>query len=71
LFYEQALLMGEARYTSRPLGRDTLAELGAKATRLIPSGWRAHLTLFARGGFTVDLRERAEREGVLLKISEG
>jgi len=63
---EKALLLGEARYTSRPVGSDVLAELGDKAARLTPPGWRAHLALFARSGFTADLRERAEREGVFL-----
>jgi AAA+ ATPase superfamily predicted ATPase len=63
---EKALLLGEARYTFRPVGSDVLAELGDKAARLTPSGWRAHLALFARSGFTTDLRERAEREGLFL-----
>lgn len=63
---EKALLLGEARYTSRPVGSDVLAELGDKAARLTPPGWRAHLALFARSGFTAELRERAEREAVFL-----
>ena len=63
---EQACLLGEARYTSRPVESDVLAELDDKAKRLTPAGWQAHLALFSRSGFTADLRERAGREGVLL-----
>lgn len=63
---EQALLLGEARYTSRPVGSGVLAKLGDKAARLTPAGWRAHLALFSRSGFTADLREQADREGVFL-----
>ena len=63
---ENALLLGEARYTSRPVGSNVLAELGGKAARLTPSGWRAHLALFARSGFSAELQERAGREGVFL-----
>ena len=63
---EQALLLGEARYTSRPVGSSVLAELGDKAAQLTPPGWKTHLALFSRSGFTADLRERADREGVFL-----
>ena len=63
---EQALLLGEARFTSRSVGSSVLAELGDKAERLTPSGWRAHLALFSRSGFTADLRDRAGRAGVFL-----
>jgi len=63
---EQALLLGEARYPSRPVGSGVLAELDDRAARLTPPGWRAHLALFSRSGFTADLGERADREGVFL-----
>jgi AAA+ ATPase superfamily predicted ATPase len=67
---EQALLLGEARYTSRPIGSDVLAELSEKATRLTPPGWRAHLALFARSGFTENLQEEAGRKNVFLVDQE-
>jgi AAA+ ATPase superfamily predicted ATPase len=63
---EQVLLLGEARYTSRPVGGDVLNELRGKAARLAPQGWQAHLALFSRSGFTADLHERAEQEGAIL-----
>ena len=63
---ERAVLMGEARYTSRPVGSDVLAGLGDKAARLTPPGWRAHLALFSRSGFTEDLKTQADRQGAFL-----
>ena len=63
---EQAVLMGEARYTSRAVGSDVLAGLGDKAARLTPPGWQIHLALFSRSGFTEDLKAQADRQGVFL-----
>jgi AAA+ ATPase superfamily predicted ATPase len=63
---ERALLLGEARYTSRPVGSDVLAALNDKAASLTPPGWRAHLALFSRSGFTEELSERADAQGVYL-----
>lgn len=63
---ERALLMGEARYTSLPVGRDVLDGLQDKAARLAPTGWQAHLALFLRSGFTANLATRAAAERLIL-----
>jgi hypothetical protein len=63
---ERAVLMGEARYTSRPVGSDVLAGLADKVARLTPPGWQAHLALFSRSGFTEDLKTQADRQGAFL-----
>jgi len=58
---DQALLLGEARWTAQPVGVPVLDGLKTKAERLRPSPeWAVHLTLFSRSGFTELLRRRAE-----------
>ena len=64
---EKTALLGEARWTTRPLGVQTLHELQAKADQVLPAAdWHVHYALFARSGFTTPLQEQAERAGVLL-----
>jgi len=64
---EKTLLLGEARWTSRPLNEQTLEELKAKAPSVMSeSGWHFHFVLFSRSGFTDTLQQRAEQEGILL-----
>ncbi len=64
---ERTALLGEARWTSRPIGVQTLDELRAKAVAVLPEpDWHCHYALFARSGFTAALQQEAERTGVLL-----
>jgi AAA+ ATPase superfamily predicted ATPase len=64
---ERALLLGEARWTARPVGVNTLDALQAKTSSVRPdSDWAVQYVLFSRSGFTAPLRARAAAEGVRL-----
>jgi AAA+ ATPase superfamily predicted ATPase len=69
---QQTAFLGEARWTSRPLGASALAELRAKTSAVLPSSdWHVHYALFSRSGFTEQLRTQADNEGVwLVGLSE-
>jgi hypothetical protein len=62
------LLLGECKWSQRPVGTNALADLRDKAARIDPtSRWPTiHYALFARSGFTPDLVRQAQDEGVLL-----
>ena len=61
------LLVGECKWTERPVGLNILNELMRKAS-LLPGGpWqRVVYALFAKRGFTPALQERASQKDVLL-----
>ena len=64
---EKTALLGEARWTSRPIGIQVLDELKQKSSAVVPdAGWHVHYALFSRSGFTEALQDRAKKEGVLL-----
>lgn len=63
---EKSDLLGEARWTTRPLGVQTLDELQAKAQQVLPADWDIQYALFARSGFIEPLQEQTQREGLLL-----
>jgi AAA+ ATPase superfamily predicted ATPase len=69
---ERALLLGEARWTSRPVGVNALEGLQAKAPAVRSAvgqeagDWAVQYVLFSRSGFTAPLQARAEAEGVRL-----
>jgi hypothetical protein len=73
---EEALLIGECKWTSRPVGTNILDDLKRKAHLLTSSGVDRRATssirtptqyaLFARSGFTSSLEAVARNEGVLL-----
>jgi AAA+ ATPase superfamily predicted ATPase len=67
-----AVLLGECKWTSRPVGTNILDDLKRKAHSLVRStGWRSvHYALFARGGFTPAPETLAKEEGVLLVSPE-
>ncbi len=66
-FRDRAVLLGEARWTSRPMGADALEALIAKADRVVPDlTWGVHYALFSRSGFTTGLQEQAARSSVTL-----
>ncbi len=62
------LLLGEAKWSTQPVGVDVLAGLQAKAphVRWGTPGRQQAFALFSKSGFTSDLRRRAKAEGVLL-----
>jgi uncharacterized protein len=65
---DQQALLGECKWTTRPVGANVLDELRRKAQVLVArQNWR-HVTyvLFARAGFTPALRDDAARDGVVL-----
>ncbi|MEZ4735791.1 MAG: DUF234 domain-containing protein [Caldilineaceae bacterium] len=65
---DKTLLVGECKWTQRPVGTNILADLQRKAQRLIGSeaGWQLQFALFAKSGFTPDLQQLAADQGVLL-----
>jgi hypothetical protein len=64
---EQALLLGEARWTAQAVGVDVLEALQAKAPAVRPADdWAVQYVLFSRSGFTAPLQSRAAGEGVRL-----
>jgi len=68
---QQTALLGEARWTSRPLGVPALNELRAKTSAVLPDpDWHVHYALFSRSGFTDQLTELATREHVWLVALE-
>ena len=65
---EKAILLGECKWSSRPLGIRTLQDLQSKARALPDVYQRMHVSyaLFSKRGFTNELRKLARQQGVLL-----
>ena len=65
---EKSALLGEARWTSRPLSTQSLDELRAKRAAVLPeAGWQIHYALFSRRGFYSEpLQQQAQVEPLLL-----
>ena len=64
---QRTALLGEARWTSRPIGVQVLNELRSKSSAVLPTpDWHAHYALFSRSGFTEQLITQADSEGVWL-----
>jgi AAA+ ATPase superfamily predicted ATPase len=63
-----AVLLGECKWTNKPLGTNVLADLKQKGhkLRIQAIAQQVHYALFARSGFTSALQEQAQRENVLL-----
>ncbi len=62
------LLLGECKWSTRPVGTNVLDDLRRKAQAIVARGrWaRVHYALFSRSGFTPALQARAADENVLL-----
>ncbi len=63
-----AILFGEVKWSTKPIGTDILQDLRNKASR-VPWGKAERqeaFTLFSRTGFTPEVRRVARREGILL-----
>jgi len=64
---EQAILLGECKWETEPVGRAVIRELLAKAPRVVPGeDWQVHTVFFARAGFTDAARAEAEAVGAQL-----
>ncbi len=64
---DKALLVGECKWSSKPVGLNILVDLQRKAKVLQGEGARQiTYALFAKSGFTPDLLALAQTEGVLL-----
>lgn len=65
---ENDLLVGECKWSTKPVGENILDELTRKATLLKAAGApkQIHYTLFARAGFTPALEERSRAQDVRL-----
>ena len=65
---EDSALLGECKWTRRPVGVNILQDLQRKAQPLVEQhGWRSiSYALFSRSGFTPALERRAEEEGIRL-----
>ena len=64
---DKALLVGECKWSSKPVGLNVLVDLQRKAKALQGDGaWQITYALFAKSGFTPDLMALAEAEGILL-----
>lgn len=65
--HDQVALLGECRWTSRPLGLAVLDSLQERTKRHRVLGkFHHHFALFSKSGFTRALQDRAAEEGVLL-----
>lgn len=63
----QELLIGECKWTKRPVGTNVLDTLRTKSVRLPGGPWsRETAILFSKAGFTPALKSRAANEDVLL-----
>lgn len=65
---EQAVLVGECKWSVKPVGMNVLLDLQRKAKMLQSESGSRHVTyaLFAKSGFTPDLVDVAGREGIIL-----
>lgn len=57
----QRLLIGEAKWGDKPIGREVLTDLMARSQKMpaVSEGWQTQYVLFARAGFTDATREMA------------
>lgn len=65
--HDQAMILGEAKWTNQKMGIEVLNHLEEKAKRLMKqNGYYYRLALFSRSGFTEKLAESAKKKNVLL-----
>jgi uncharacterized protein len=64
---QQAILLGECKWSQEPLQPAVLTGLVAKSPAVAPGqGWKVYYALFSRSGFTRAARQAAEDYGALL-----
>lgn len=69
---DNAILFGEAKWSTKKVGADILRDLKEKTARVEwgGPGRKEYFALFSRKGFTAELKKIAEQEGILLKTIE-
>lgn len=64
---EKAILLGECKWGTEPVGRSVIQDLFEKSSKIVPGNdWKIHYAFFARAGFTAAARQSAEEAGALL-----
>ena len=64
---EKAILMGEAKWGTDPVGRSVVRELIEKAPLVVPGDdWRVYYAFFSRAGFTDAARQEADAHDATL-----
>jgi hypothetical protein len=63
-------LVGEAKWSDRPLGTDALAQLRTTVPAIPDTSAKTTLALFARDRFTDEVRAVAAAEGILLLTAD-
>jgi AAA+ ATPase superfamily predicted ATPase len=65
---DRTVLVGECKWTSKPVGVNILVDLQRKAQAMLQDGEQHHVTyaLFSRHGFTPELQTVAAAQGILL-----
>ena len=60
---EKTMILGECKWSPRPIDRDVLENLIGKTDEFVPSEgrWRVYFLGFARGGWTEEARQFANR----------
>jgi AAA+ ATPase superfamily predicted ATPase len=64
---DKAILLGECKWGTHPVGRSVVRELVDKAPLVVPDkDWQTHYVLFSRAGFTSAVQEEAQSVGAQL-----
>jgi AAA+ ATPase superfamily predicted ATPase len=64
---EKAILLGECKWGTNPIGREVIRELIDKTSRVVPGNdWKVHYAFFARAGFTPAAQQTANEARALL-----
>jgi len=64
---ERSILLGEAKWTERPMGVNELEDLIRRSRTVVPGHqWHVQYALFSRSGFTRSLRQKAKGQPVML-----
>jgi len=68
-FREGRILLGECKWSTHPVGMNTLQSLVARASRLPLEKWQdAAYVLFSRAGFTDEVRRYAKATGNVILV---
>ena len=64
---DKAILLGEAKWSRDPVGRNVIVKLVEKSEKVVPeSDWSVHYAFFARAGFTDAARAEASSVNAIL-----
>jgi AAA+ ATPase superfamily predicted ATPase len=66
-WHENAILLGECKWGTDPVGRTVIRDLIEKTPKVIPGeGWNVHYVYFARAGFTTAAQKEAGKVDAIL-----